>query len=515
MSTVMQTYTKIINSLDELSGIIKEHKENGDVVVHCHGVFDVVHVGHIKYLQEAKSFGDILVVTVTPDKYVNKGPNRPVFTEQLRLEVLAALEYVDYVALNCWATATETIKLLKPNIYIKGPDYKDLSKDRTKGIFAEKDAIESVGGELQFTSGAVFSSSSIINNNVQFSPFSAELKSYLERFSDKYTFGDVMEYLDKMTNLKVLVIGESIIDDYHYCSTLGKAGKEPILAVNYVRQERFVGGALAVANHLAQLSNNVTLVSFLGKNREHEDFIIANLNPKINAQLLSLADGPTIVKRRFLEIYPLQKLFEVYEMGNDEGCDEDSNKLCQQLNDLLEDYDVVVVADYGHGMMSSKAINLLCNKASFLSVNTQVNAGNQGFNTISKYPKADFISISGKELLLDARTKKSSFEELVQKLSKALGTKEVVITKGRDGILCYSSKEGFCSIPSWNTSFVDRVGAGDAVLSITSLLAKLGAPLDILGLVSNAVGYQMVGVAGNKKSINVSNLLRMIEYALK
>ena len=120
---------KKIVSIEDLSRIIKLKKSKGRKIVHCHGVFDLLHIGHIKHFQEAKSSGDILVVTVTPDKYVNKGPKRPAFTSKLRLEAIAALESVDYVAENKWPTAVETIQLLKPNIYFKGPDYKDSNSD--------------------------------------------------------------------------------------------------------------------------------------------------------------------------------------------------------------------------------------------------------------------------------------------------------------------------------------------------------------------------------------------------
>ena len=92
----------------------------------CHGVFDLLHLGHIKHFEEAKKYGDILVVTITPNKYVSKGPNRPVFNTNQRMEAIASLETVDYVSENKWRDAVETIKLLKPNVYCKGPDYKKI-----------------------------------------------------------------------------------------------------------------------------------------------------------------------------------------------------------------------------------------------------------------------------------------------------------------------------------------------------------------------------------------------------
>src|SRR3990167_10271529 len=103
-------------------------------IVQCHGVFDLLHIGHIKHFQAAKRQGDILVVTITPDRFVNKGPNRPRFTERLRAEAIAALDCVDYVIINSWPTAVEAIQFIKPHVYAKGDEYKNNDNDITGKI---------------------------------------------------------------------------------------------------------------------------------------------------------------------------------------------------------------------------------------------------------------------------------------------------------------------------------------------------------------------------------------------
>src|SRR3989304_6298329 len=131
-----------IRDLDELAHCIRDLKTTGKKVVLAHGVFDMLHVGHIRHLEQAKQMGDVLVVTLTPDKYVNKGPNRPAFPQELRTEVIASLGIVDYVAVNRWPLSVETIKLLKPDIYAKGQDYKAAEKDITGGIVPEMEAVQ-------------------------------------------------------------------------------------------------------------------------------------------------------------------------------------------------------------------------------------------------------------------------------------------------------------------------------------------------------------------------------------
>src|SRR5688572_1016284 len=159
-----------IQDLDTLAETIRSLKAEGRKVVQSHGVFDLLHLGHIRHFEEAKRMGDVLVVTVTRDEYVNKGPHRPAFSHDLRAEAIAALNAVDYVGVNAWPQAVEAIKLLKPDIYVKGPDYKDAEKDITGGIVPETEAISSVGGQIRFTDDITFSSSNLLNRHLSSLP---------------------------------------------------------------------------------------------------------------------------------------------------------------------------------------------------------------------------------------------------------------------------------------------------------------------------------------------------------
>ena len=246
--------TKIL-SLEQLAEECKKLKKQGKTIAQCHGCFDLLHPGHIKHFQAAKENADIVVVTITPDRFVNKGPGRPVFTEQLRMESIAAIEAVDFVALNHWPTAVETIKMLKPDYYVKGQDYKDREKDLTKGIYDEEDAVKSVGGKLLFTEEITFSSSHLIN--AHFNPHGSKTQDFVNALKKKYNGEFILNEIEKLNKLKVFVIGDTIIDEYHYCAPLGKSLKSPTISSIYLREEVFAGGVLAVANHLEQFAGEV------------------------------------------------------------------------------------------------------------------------------------------------------------------------------------------------------------------------------------------------------------------
>ena len=502
-----------IKSLEQLSKIIASLRAKNRKTVHCHGVFDLLHIGHIRHFEQAKKLGDILVVTVTPDKYVTKGPNHPAFTEDLRAEAIAALDCVDYVAINNWPTAVETIKLLKPDIYAKGTDYKDAQKDYTGKIIDEEAAIKSVGGNIAFTEDIMFSSSSLINKYLPVFP--KEVREHLSRFSEQYSVDDVLKYLRNAQSLNVLVVGETIIDEYQYCTVIGKSSKEPVLAAQYLSTERFAGGVLAVANHLANFCNKVGVLTMLGAKDPQEDFVRQKVSSNVDMMFLYKANSPTIVKRRFVEGYLLQKLFEVYEMNDGELDQEQDLDLCAMLKEAIPQYDIVIVIDYGHGMLTRNAIAVLCNKARFLAVNTQANAANRGFNTISKYPRADYICIAEYEIRLEYRNPQGDLRDMILDVSRKLACGQIVVTRGNHGNICYNEHEGFVETPAFTEHVVDRMGTGDAVLSLTSLCVPQQAPLAVVGFIGNAVGAQAATTLGHRTSIERVSLFKFIDALLK
>ncbi len=158
----MDIETKI-KSISELVDIVAELKAAGRRVVHCHGVFDLLHIGHIRYFRQAAQWGDVLVVTVSPDRFVDKGPHRPAFSEILRAEAVASQDVVDFVAVNEWATAEELLRAVQPDVYVKGSDFKDIDSDPTGKLRLEADVCEEIGAELKLTKDIVFSSTNLIN----------------------------------------------------------------------------------------------------------------------------------------------------------------------------------------------------------------------------------------------------------------------------------------------------------------------------------------------------------------
>lgn len=501
-----------IRPLDQLAQLLAERQARGQAVVHCHGVFDPMHIGHIRHFREAKKLGDVVVVTVTPDRFVNKGPHRPVFPEDLRAEAVAALECVDYVSVNRWPTAIETIHLLRPNLYVKGAEFRE-RKDLTGAIALEEAAVQAVGGRLELTDEIVFSASNLVNRHL--GVFPPDVSEYLIDFARRHPMSELIGYFDSVKPLKVLVVGETIIDEYQYVEAIGKSSKEPTLVVRSMNQERFAGGSAAVANHVAGFADRVTLQTQLGAIQSEEAFLRSKLKPQVSPQFLYRADSPTIVKRRFIENYFFAKLFEVYEINDALPTAAESADLCAALETLLPEFDVVLASDFGHGFITEPAREILSQKSRFLAINTQSNAGNLGYHVVSKYARADYISIAENELRLESRDRRGEIRPMLERVATQLGSPRSVVTRGSRGCLLLSPETGFVEVPAFATRVVDRIGAGDAFFAVTALCAAVGAPLDVLGFVGNVVGAEAVASVGNKTSIERTPLSRHIEHLLK
>jgi len=503
--------TKIL-SIEQLARRSAELKAQGKTVALCHGTFDLLHIGHIRHLQAAAREADALLVSVTADEYVNKGPGRPVFNQYLRAENIAALACVDSVAINHAVTAVNVLDAVKPDLYVKGSDYKSTSDDLTGNIQHEQDAVERHGGKVFFTDELTSSSTRLLNE--YFEVFSPEISAYLDEFKERISANAMIERLKGLQGLNVLVVGEAIVDEYHYTSALGQSGKGNVFSVKYNDYERFAGGAIAVANHVAEFAGNVTLLSGLGATKSHEDFIRTNLNANIDPVFFFSQDRPTIVKRRYVDA-DIAKLFEVY-FYNDAPLPEETNrKIVAWLDRHLGDFDVVIVPDFGNGFISGEMVAALSGGAKFLAVNAQVNSGNRGYHLITRYPRADFLSMNEPELRLAVHDRGGAIEELAGQLADRLQASHIAITRGTKGALLLDHIKTQYKIPALSSKVVDRIGAGDAFLSLAGLCLGAGLAPDLALFAGSAAAALDVQIVCNREPVRAVALFKYITTLLK
>ncbi len=508
----MNTNNKII-SLKELSKKINLLKRQNKTVVLCHGVFDILHIGHIKHFESAKKNGDILVVTVTKDKFVNKGSHRPTFKIKERLSALAALNCIDYVTQNDSSNAIKTIKYLKPNIYCKGSEYKKIKEDITGQIKNEINAINSVGGKVKYTYEDTYSSSNIFNSYSEH--FNDEQKTFLKKIFKKYNFSKIKNLIDELNALKVLVIGETIIDEYIFSEALGKSGKEPVLALRELRRDHYLGGSSTISNHISSFCKEIKLISMIGQKKEYFKFIKDKTNRNIKNEFIYKENSPTILKKRYIDFRNNKKIIGVYDMNDEQLTQKNRLQLTKKINSRINKSDIVIVADYSHGFISNETAKMITKKSKFLAVNAQINSSNMGHHTLDKYKKIDCLIVNEAELRHEMRDKENNLKKLMVSFAKRNKIKILIITQGSVGVILYDlNKNKFNHCPAFASNIVDIVGAGDAMFAIISLCIKKKLDHDVALYLGSLAACQSVESIGNSKFVNKNDLLKTIKYSV-
>ena len=503
-----------MKSIAELAEIAAQAKAQGKTVALCHGTFDLLHMGHVRHIEAAKREGDLLMVTVTADAFVNKGPGRPVFPDNLRAEMVASVEYVDFVAVSHGPTADPLIKTIKPDVYVKGVEYKAEGDDVTGGIVPEREAVEAHGGRIAFTEELTFSSSNLINRNLNV--YEPELNEYLAGMREQDGLARLLDMVERIKDYRILFVGDAILDQYSYVEPLGKSAKENMIATLHQGDELFAGGVFAAANHVAGFCKEVEIVTLLGERESHEEFIRASLKPNVKFKPLYRPLAPTTRKSRFVDPYSLRKLFEVYHMDDKPL----QGSLYRELNTMLKkriaEFDLVVVTDFGHGLIDPGTAEILQAKSKLLCVNAQSNAGNYGFNPVSKYRKADYICLDGPEAKLAVHNKYADPADLAARdLPDLIDCNNVVVTAGKHGCYAWRKKEGLHRVPALTNSIVDTVGAGDAFFAVSAPFLKAGASMADLGFLGNAAGAMKVGIVGHRSSIQKPAFVKFLTAMLK
>ena len=500
-----------LNDLAQKIKKIKKLKPSTKVVL-CHGVFDVIHIGHIRYFKEARKNGDFLVVSATADKFVNKGLNRPFFKNHLRLEFLSSLSEIDAVCLSNNQSAVNVINKLKPNFYLKGNDYLKLSSDLTKKIYEEKKAVIKNGGKLIFSKDITFSSSNLINTHLD-KPDKINQK-YIKKVNSEKLTNNLINNINNIADLKILVIGETIIDKYIISEPLGKPGKDAHIVIKNKSENTYVGGAAAVAKNVSSFCNNVTFLSSLGEDKEYHKLTKSYLGKKIKQFFIFKKNSSTIVKKRFIDEVSNQKLFGEYFLNDNQILDNDEKKIINFLS--KKKYDMVILLDYGHGLITKKIIQKLKKVSNFLAVNAQINSSNIGHHSIQKFNNSNLLIINESELRHDARDKESDIEVISKKFFKNNKFKFIVVTMGFRGSLLVDNNLKVTKCPAFeNKKIVDKVGAGDTMLSVIAPLFYLKNNNLTSILCGNLAGAISIRNLANSKNLNKVKLINYYKTILK
>ncbi len=473
-------------------------------IVLCHGAFDLIHMGHLIHFEEAKSLGDVLVVTITADKHIKK--KRSVsFSEEYRARQLAALEIVDYVAIVNEPSAVTPIDALRPDVYVKGSEYSDLLLDKSANIFHEKEHVEAYGGRVHFTSGETFSSTKLSHFLHASSEASQDNNPILRNervlFRDVSALGfsldQVKRFLVGASALRVCVLGETIIDEWVDVTVTNMSQKSRCVSGRETSRVRQIGAAGIIALHLADFVKEIHCVT---------NGLQADLPS--NVSVTHLASHP-LVKTRFVDCDSGVPLFESKSA--------DIQSVRHDLVPDFDDYDLVLIADFGHGLLDACAVNrrLADRKAprSFVAAMAQVNSGNYGYNLPTKYVGADCYSLNRTEAELCLRERNLTLPELIERMTQLLPSQTLSVTDGDQGVMVRMRGETF-ALPTLSTSVSDTIGCGDAYFALSSVAACLDQPVGVVALAGSIGAAAMAQRRGNESPVSEQDFMTIAKIVI-
>jgi bifunctional ADP-heptose synthase (sugar kinase/adenylyltransferase) len=247
--------------------------------------------------------------------------------------------------------------------------------------------------------------------------------------------------------------------------------------------------------------------------------ILNNLDGKIRLDLLYEEDYPTIIKRRYIERQGMRedynKLFSINHIREEGLGPKEHEKLLERLDSTINSYDLVIVADYGHGLIDTSVMELLQSQSPFLALNCQTNSSNYGYNLITKYKQADSFCIDEQELRLAFSSRYGDHTHLLERLHQHLGANQGWLTLGSAGSLGINAQGEEELSPALTLTVKDTTGAGDAFLALASMSAKLELPLAIGSLLGNLAGAIAANILGNAQPVEKARLLKYATTILK
>ena len=490
-----------IDSLIKKLSLIKKNK----IVALCHGTFDIVHPGHLRHLTYSKQKSDILIASITADKYVTKKREGPFVPDHLRAFNLASLELVDFVIIDYNVTPLSLLSKLKPNYYVKGFEYnKKNIHPKTK---EEIKVLNKYGGEVLFSPGDIVYSSTAIQNINKPNLKYEKLISLME--FEKISFLDLIKTVKKFNKVKIHLIGDTIIDKYNYCTVLGQTTKTPTFSVKKDTEQQFLGGAGIVAAHLKALGSQVIFTTVIGQDKVGK-YVLNEINKqKIKSNCIIDSSRSTTFKERFWA--DNQKLLQVDIVDNHSISEKIKNKIEKIIHKTNSD--AVIFSDFRHGIFNKESISIFTNamsKSSFKVADSQVATR---WGNITEFKDFDLITPNEKEARFSVGDQDSTVDRLTQLVYKNCKFANIILKLGKRGIYSLSKRskqehKGY-SIDSFVENLVDPVGSGDALLAYSTLSMLVSKSL----LISSIIGSFAAAIAcenhGNEP-ILIEDMLKKI-----
>jgi rfaE bifunctional protein kinase chain/domain len=484
---------------------VSKSGEHKTVLVSGH--FNVIHPGHLRLFRFAKDCGTRLLVAVESDRIAGNAAHVP---EQLRLEGVASNSFVDEAFLID-SPVVDIIKDLRPDVVVKG-------KEHERRHNPEASLLAGYGGKLLFSSGeTVFSSLDLIRR--EFTEVANSTINMPDEYLRRNGIGKerLVQLCSSFGKLKVVVIGDLIIDEYITCQPLGMSQEDPTIVVTPIDSLRFVGGAGIVAAHAAGLGAQVDFIAVSGQD-EPRAFSIEKLAEfKVRAHLLEDVSRPTTLKKRYRS--KGKSLLRVSHLHQEAISSELQQQMLELLESVLENADLLVFSDFNYGCLPQPLVECVTAMAKAHGVMLAADSQSSSqVGDISRFAGMDLITPTEREARIAARSHEDGLVVLAEKLRKQAQAKNVLLKMGEEGLLIHAwdstkgeTESGIMTdqVPALNSHPKDVAGAGDSLLIAGAMAIACGANIWEAGCLGSLAAAIQVGRVGNTP-LQIDELIREI-----
>ena len=455
--------------LVDFAAVIRE-KAGERKISFVYGNFNVVHPGHLRLLNFAAELADFLVVGVhddtAPDTFV---------PAELRLQGVRAIGVVDLAFTVAPGAVIDVIRALQPEVVVKGKEHESRANP-------EKEAIDSYGGRLIFSSGeVVFSSLDVLQREFrERGPSSIRTPvDFLARHGIEPP--RLRSLVDSFARLKVIVVGDLIVDEYVTCDPLGMSREDPTIVVTPIHTDRFVGGAGIVAAHARGLGAKVRFFSLASDAAAMAFARQRLLEHGVESHFAIDNSRPTTLKQRFRASG--KTLLRVSHLRQHDIGEDLQKTLCDAMMAELADADLVIFSDFNYGCLPQPLVDQVAAECGRRSVRMAADSqASSQMSDVSRFKNMQLITPTEHEARLAMRDSSSGLVILAESLRRRAAAQNVIITMGAEGALIQADRHGKHNmatdqLPAFNTAPKDVSGAGDSLLTCASMALALDATI--------------------------------------
>ncbi len=464
---------------------------NGKLIL-CYGHFNIIHPGHMRYFKYARSLGDILVVALKDDSSLVNSEAKHYFKQDERAEGVSLLHIIDNVVILDEGNLEDFINQVKPDVLVMGSEHEAIHDNE---IDASLNALKQSGGKVVYHAGETrYSTSELLYEGQD--ALSVEKLNLFQKACQNQSIEikSINKRLDEIKDSKLLVIGDTIVDQYVACDALGMSAEAPVLVVRELDSREFIGGAAIVASHIRALGATCHYLSVVGKD-EHARKVESKLKERgVNSHLIKDSSRPTTYKIRYM--VGNQKLFRVSKLKEHKLASNIENKIIKKIKELAQQVDGILISDFVYGVVTEKILQTVQSiaKEYNLKLFGDIQCSSQ-MGKVTKFNNFNLVFPTEREARHALDNNVDGVEWIANRLMDELHANDAIVKLGADGFIAYNrQQDGFVlrqHYPALTVNPVDVAGAGDSLMAAMAASISSGSNL----MEASAIGTCMAALA--------------------